>query len=85
METGAIPVHRLPYRMAPTELKELKGQLQELLKKGFIMPSISPWKAPILFVKKKDGNLRMDINYRELDKVTIKNRYSLPMIDDLFD
>ncbi|TYK21327.1 ty3-gypsy retrotransposon protein [Cucumis melo var. makuwa] len=76
---------RLPGRMAPTELKELKVQLQELLDKGFIWPSVSPWGAPVLFVKKKDGSMRLCIDYRELNKVTVKNRYPLPKIDDLFD
>ena len=70
--------------MAPTELKELKEQLVELLDKGFICPSASPWGAPILFVKKKDGSMRLCIDYRELNRVTIKNKYLLPRIDDLF-
>jgi hypothetical protein len=72
-------------RMASPESKELKEQLQELLDKGFIRPSISPWGPPVLFVKKKDGLLRMCIDYRELNKVTIKNRYPLSRIDDLLD
>ena len=71
--------------MAPVELKELKEQLQNLLDKGFIKPSVSPWGAPVLFVKKKDGSMRLCIDYRELNKVTIKNKYPLPRIDDLFD
>ncbi|KAL4034988.1 hypothetical protein IC575_003662 [Cucumis melo] len=71
--------------MAPAELKELKVQLQELLDKGFIRPSVSPWGAPVLFVKKKDRSMRLCIDYRELNKVTVKNRYPLPRIDDLFD
>ena len=71
--------------MAPAELRELKAQLQELLGKDFIRPSASPWGAPVLFVKKKDGSFRMCIDYRQLNKVTIKNRYPLPRIDDLFD
>ena len=71
--------------MAPAELKELKEQLTDLLEKGFIRPSTSPWGAPVLFVRKKDGSLRMCIDYRQLNKVTIKNRYPLPRIDDLFD
>ena len=71
--------------MVPPELKELKEQLRDLLEKGFIRPSTSPWGAPVLFVRKKDGSLRMCIDYRQLNKVTIKNRYPLPRIDDLFD
>ena len=82
---GTAPISKAPYRMAPSELKELKVQLQELLDKGFIRPSFSPWGAPVLFVKKKDGTLRLCIDYRELNKVTIKNKYPLPRIDDLFD
>ncbi|KAL0549730.1 hypothetical protein IC582_014217 [Cucumis melo] len=85
LESGTVPISRAPYRMAPAELKELKVQLQELLDKGFIRPSVSPWGAPVLFVKKKDGSMRLCIDYRELNKVTIKNRYPLPRIDDLFD
>ena len=71
--------------MAPAELKELKEQLRDLLEKGFIRPSTSPWGAPVLFVRKKDGSLRMCIDYRQLNKVTIKNWYPLPRIHDLFD
>ena len=71
--------------MAPIEMKELKKQLDELLEKGFIRPSASPWGAPVLFVKKKDGTFRLCIDYRELNKVTIKNKYPLPRIDDLLD
>ncbi|GJS43029.1 putative reverse transcriptase domain-containing protein [Tanacetum coccineum] len=82
---GAAPVARAPYRLAPSEMKELSVQLQELLEKGFIRPSSSPWGAPVLFVKKKDGSFRMCIDYRELNKLTVKNRYPLPRIDDLFD
>ncbi|GKD62671.1 putative reverse transcriptase domain-containing protein [Tanacetum coccineum] len=82
---GATPVARAPYRLAPSEIKELLNQLQELLEKGFICPSSSPWGALVLFVKKKDGTFRMYIDYRELNKLTIKNRYPLPWIDDLFD
>ncbi|KAA0026003.1 ty3-gypsy retrotransposon protein [Cucumis melo var. makuwa] len=85
LESGTAPILRAPYRMAPAELKELKVQLQELLDKGFIWPSVSPWGAPVLFVKKKDGSMRLCIDYRELNKVTVKNRYPLPRIDDLFD
>nr|GEY94830.1 putative reverse transcriptase domain-containing protein [Tanacetum cinerariifolium] len=82
---GAAPVARVPYRLAPSEMKELAKQLQELSDKGFIRPSSSLWGAPVLFVKKKDGSFRMCIDYRELNKLTIKNRYPLPRIDDLFD
>ncbi|KAL4346647.1 hypothetical protein GQ457_17G011550 [Hibiscus cannabinus] len=82
---GSAPVSMAPYRMAPKELKELKVQLQELLDRGFIRPSSSPWGAPVLFVKKKDGSLRLCIDYRKLNKLTVKNKYPLPRIDDLFD
>ncbi|GJV47018.1 retrovirus-related pol polyprotein from transposon 17.6 [Tanacetum coccineum] len=82
---GATPVARAPYRLAPSEMQELSNQLQELADRGFIRPSTSPWGAPVLFVKKKDGSFRMCIDYRELNKLTIKNRYPLPRIDDLFD
>nr|GEW03599.1 putative reverse transcriptase domain-containing protein [Tanacetum cinerariifolium] len=82
---GAEPISKAPYHMAPIELKELKDQLQELLERGFIRPSVSPWGAPVLFVKKKDGSMRLCIDYRELNKITIRNRYPLPRIDDLFD
>ncbi|GJV04613.1 reverse transcriptase domain-containing protein [Tanacetum coccineum] len=79
------PVAKYPYRLAPSEMQELSGQLHELQDKGFIRPGHSPWGAPVLFVKKKDGSLRMCIDYRELNKLTIKNRNPLPRIDDLFD
>ncbi|GJR91592.1 putative reverse transcriptase domain-containing protein [Tanacetum coccineum] len=82
---GEMLVAKSPYRLAPSEMQELSGQLQELQDKGFIRPSHSPWGAPVLFVKKKDGSFRMCIDYRELNKLTIKNRYPLPRIDDLFD
>ncbi|GJT85038.1 putative nucleotidyltransferase, ribonuclease H [Tanacetum coccineum] len=82
---GAAPVARAPYRLAPSEMQELSNQLQELTDKGFIRPSSSPWGALVLFVKKKDGSFRMCIDYRELNKLTVKNRYPLPRIDDLFD
>ncbi|KAL0537704.1 hypothetical protein IC582_026689 [Cucumis melo] len=85
LEPGTVPISRAPYRMALAELKELKVQLQELLDKGFIRPSVSPWGALVLFVKKKDGSMRLCIDYRELNKVTVKNRYPLPRIEDLFD
>ena len=71
--------------MAPAELRELKAQLQELLDKGFIRPSVSPWGAPVLFVKKKDGSMQLCIDYRELNRVTMRNKYPLPRIEDLFD
>ncbi|GKC72010.1 putative reverse transcriptase domain-containing protein [Tanacetum coccineum] len=82
---GAVLVAKSPYRLAPTEMQELSNQLKELQDKGFIRPSSSPWGAPVLFVKKKDGSFRMCIDYRELNKLTIKNRYPLPRTDDLFD
>ncbi|GJR53130.1 putative reverse transcriptase domain-containing protein [Tanacetum coccineum] len=82
---GATPVAKSPYRLAPSKMQELYGQLQELQDKGFIRPSHSPWGAHELFVKKKDGSFRMCIDYRELNKLTVKNRYPLPRIDDLFD
>ncbi|GJT60240.1 putative reverse transcriptase domain-containing protein [Tanacetum coccineum] len=81
----ASPVVKSPYRLSPSEMLELSNQLKELQEKGFIRPSHSPWGAPVLFVKKKDGAMRMCIDYRELNKLTIKNRYPLPRIDDLFD
>ena len=74
-----------PHRMTLVELQELRVQLQELLDKGFIRPSTSPWGAPVLFAKKKDKTFRLCIDYRQLNRVTIKNRYPLPRIDDLFD
>ncbi|KAJ8761158.1 hypothetical protein K2173_001214 [Erythroxylum novogranatense] len=82
---GTTPISIPPYRMAPAELKELKVQLEDLLEKGYIRPSSSPWGAPVLFVKKKDGSFRMCVDYRKLNHATIKNRYPLPRIDDLFD
>ncbi|GJS92510.1 hypothetical protein Tco_0799478 [Tanacetum coccineum] len=82
---GAAPIARTPYQLASSEMKEWSDQLKELSDKGFIRPSSSPWGAPVLFVKKKDGSFRMCIDYRELNKLTVKNRYPLPRIDDLFD
>ncbi|GJS28545.1 hypothetical protein Tco_0489165 [Tanacetum coccineum] len=82
---GATPMVRAPYRLAPSEMKELAEQLQELTDKGFIRPSSSPWGALVLFVKKKDGSFWMCIDYRELNKLTVKNSYPLSRIDDLFD
>nr|GEX25741.1 putative reverse transcriptase domain-containing protein [Tanacetum cinerariifolium] len=81
----ATPVAKSPYRLAPSKMQELSAQLQELQDNGFIRPSHSLWGAPVLFVKKKDGALRMCIDYRELNKLTIKNLYPLPRINDLFD
>ena len=82
---GTEPISIPPYRMALAELKELKAQLEELLSKGFIRPSTSPWGAPVLFVKKKDGSLWLCIDYRQLNRATIRNLYLLPHIDELFD
>ncbi|GJV28578.1 putative reverse transcriptase domain-containing protein [Tanacetum coccineum] len=82
---GVAPVAHASYRLAPSELQELSTQLQELSDNGFIRPSSSPWGAPVLFVKKKDGSFRMCIDYRELNKLMVKNRYPLSRIDDLFD
>ena len=79
------PVSMAPYRMPASELAELKKQLEDLLDKKFVRPSVSPWGAPVLLVKKKDGSMRLCIDYRQLNKVTIKNRYPLPRIDDLLD
>jgi hypothetical protein len=82
---GAVSVLKAPYRMSTPELKEIQLQLEELLKKCYIHPSVSPWGAPVLFVKKKDGTLRLCIDFRQLNKVTVKNKYPLPRIDDPFD
>ncbi|GKE09845.1 putative reverse transcriptase domain-containing protein, partial [Tanacetum coccineum] len=82
---GAAPVARAPYRLAPSEMKELLEKLKELFDKGFRRPSSSPWGALVLFVKKKDGSFQMCIDYRELNKLTVKNRYPLPRINNLFD
>ncbi|KAK2417415.1 putative mitochondrial protein [Trifolium repens] len=85
LQPGTGPISESAYRMAPAELVELKGQIEDLLEKGFIRPSVSPWGAPVLLVKKKDGKSRLCVDYRKLNKVTIKNRYPLPRIDDLMD
>ena len=82
---GTEPISIPPYRMSLAELRELKAQLEELLSKGFIRPSISPWGAPVLFVKKKYGSLQLCIDYWQLNIVTIRNQYPLPRIDELFD
>jgi hypothetical protein len=85
LQPGTAPISKRPYRMPPKELAELKTQLQELLDKGYIRPSSSPWGCPTLFVKKKDGSLRLCVDYRPLNAVTIKNKYPLPRINVLFD
>jgi hypothetical protein len=85
LEPGHAPPSKAPYRLSRDELVELKKQLDDLLKKGFIEPSVSPYGAPVLFVKKKDGTMRMCIDYRMLNSITIKNKYALPYIDELFD
>ena len=82
---GTAPIAKRPYRMPANELAEMKKQIQELEEKGYVRPSTSPWGAPVLFVKKKDGSMRMCVDYRSLNEVTIKNKYPLPRIDDLFD
>jgi hypothetical protein len=85
LQPGTAPISKRPYRMPPKELAELRIQLQEFLDKGYIRPSSSPWGSPALFVKKKDGSLRMYVDYRPLNAMTIKNKYPLPRIDVLFD
>src|SRR6185295_5671092 len=85
LQPGTAPISRRFYRMPPNELAELKKQLQELLDKGYIRPNTSPWGCPALFVKKKDHGLRLCVDYRPLNAVTIKNKYPLPSIDLLFD
>jgi hypothetical protein len=82
---GTAPIFKRPYKMAANQLAELKEQLQELLDKGYICPSASPWEAPAIFVPKKDGTQRIFVDYRSLNEVTIKKKYPLPRIDDLFD
>ena len=82
---GAQPIAKSPYKMSLSEALELKNQLTQLLEQGFIRPSVSPWGAPILFQKKKDGTFRLCIDYRGLNQCTIKNKYPLPRIDELFD
>jgi hypothetical protein len=85
LKPGTAPISRRSYRMPPNELAELKIQLQDLVSKGFIRPSSSPWGCPAIFVNKKDQTLRMCVDYRPLNEVTIKNKYPLPRIDILFD
>lgn len=83
--SGVAPTSKTPYRMSTPELVELKFQLKEMIYKGYIRPSVSSWRAIVLFVKRNDGTLRKCIDCRQLNKVTIKNMYLLPRIDDLFD
>jgi hypothetical protein len=85
LKPGTEPIARTPYQMSTPELQELKMQLKELLDMGLIHPSVSPWGAPVIFVRKKDGSWRLCIDYRQLNKAMIKNQYPLPRIDDLFD
>src|SRR5690606_41386727 len=83
LKPGTVPLSKAPYRMAPAEMAELKKQLEALLEKGFVRPSSSPWGAPVLFVKKKDGSFRLCIDCGGLDRVTVKNEYPLAGIDEL--
>jgi hypothetical protein len=85
LKPGTTPIYKTPFRMTTPKLAELKEHIRELLEKGFICPSSSPWGAPVIFVPKKDGTQRLCVNYRALNEVTIKNKYPLPRIDDLFD
>jgi hypothetical protein len=85
LKPGTSPIYKTPYRMATPELAELKEHGKKLLEKGFIHPSSSPWGAPMIFVPKKDGTQRLCVDYRALNEVTIKDKYSLPRIDELFD
>src|SRR5215212_6181886 len=85
LEQGAMPTARPMYRMSQNELEELRAQLEELVESGYIQQSQSPYATPVIFVKKKDGSIRMCIDYRALNKITIKNKYLIPRIDDLFD
>ena len=82
---GTGPIAQKPYRMNPKELDELKRQLEDMLQKGLIRPSASPWGSPVIFVDKRDGTTRLCVDYRKLNDVTIKNKYPLPKIEDLFD
>jgi hypothetical protein len=85
LKPGIAPIYKTPYRMATSELAELKEHIKELLEKGFICPSSSPLGAPMILISKKDGTQRLCVDYCALDEVTVKNKYSLPRIDDLFD
>jgi hypothetical protein len=85
LKPSTTPIYKTPYRMATPELAELKEHIKELLEKGFIHPSSSPWGAPAIFVPKKDGTQRLSVDYHALNEVTIKNKYPPPRIDDMFD
>jgi hypothetical protein len=85
LKPGTTPIYKTPYKMATLELVELKEHIKELLEKGFIHPSSSPWRGPVIFILKKDGTQRLCVDYRALNEVIIKNKYPLPWIDDLFD
>ena len=85
LKPGTQPISKTPYRMTAPKLQELQIQLKELIDIGHIRPSTSPWGTPVIFVKKKDGSLRLCIDYRDLNRATVKNQYPMPRIDDLFD
>jgi hypothetical protein len=85
LKPGTTPIHKTPYRMGTPELAELKEHIKELLEKGFIHPNPSPWGAPVIFVQKKDGTQRLCVDYRALNEVTVKNKYPMLRIDNLFD
>jgi hypothetical protein len=85
LKPGTTPIYKTPFRMTTLELGEWKEHIRELLEKGFIHPSSSPWGAPVIFVPKKDGTQRLRVDYHALNEVTVKNKYPLPRIDDLFD
>jgi hypothetical protein len=85
LKPGTTRIYKTPFRMTTPELAGLNGHIKELLEKGFIHPSTSPWGAPMIFVSKKDGTQRLYVDYHALNEVTIKNKYPLPRIDDLFD
>jgi hypothetical protein len=85
LKPGTAPIYKTPFRMITPELAELKEHSKELLEKGFIPPSSSPWGAPMIFVRKKDGTMRLCVDYHALNEVNLKNKYPLPRIDDLFD
>jgi hypothetical protein len=85
LKPGTVPIYKSPYRMTTTQLVELKEHIEELLEKSYIHPSSSPWGAPVIFVLKKDGTQRLCVDYRALNEVTVKNKYPLTRIDDLFD